>query len=62
MPRMPKTSRNSMTMRSTLMRAGMDSRRALTTVLIPSFYETALSGLSALKALKPLRKLMSPVA
>jgi len=36
----------------------MDRIRELTTVLIPSFFETTLKGLNALKALKPLMKEM----
>lgn len=36
---------------------GIDFSRELTTIFIPSFFETILSGLNALNALKPLRKL-----
>jgi len=35
-PRIPNTKRKSMTISNTLMSAGIDSRRAFTTVLIPN--------------------------
>jgi hypothetical protein len=56
---MPNTSKNSKTISNTLSSAGMDYSKEFTTVLIPSFFETTLSGLSALNALKPLMKEIS---
>lgn len=41
----------------TLKRFGIEVRSELTTIFIPSFLDTILSGLSALKALNPLKKL-----
>lgn len=61
-PRIPNTSKNNITIIRTCTRAGIDSKRAFTTVLIPSFFETTLSGRRALRARKPLKKLTSPVA
>ena len=58
-PRIPNTSKKSKMISMTLSRLGMDRRRELTTVLIPSFLLTILSGLRALSALKPLTKEMS---
>ena len=40
----------------TLSNDGKADKIALTTVFIPSFLETILSGLSALKALNPFEK------
>jgi hypothetical protein len=59
---MPNTIKKSSTISNTFKRAGIDKIRELTTVLIPSFFDTTLRGLSALSALKPLMKeiLVSP--
>jgi len=43
----------------TFIRAGIEWSSEFTTVLIPSFLLTTLSGLNALNALKPLMKDMS---
>jgi len=52
-PRIAKISIISPTISVTFISDGIADKIALTTVLIPSFLETILSGLSALKALNP---------
>lgn len=41
----------------TLNKLGMAVSNEFTTIFIPSFFDTTLSGLSALRALNPLKKL-----
>jgi len=54
---MPNTKKKSKLTSITLIKLGMEVRSEFTTIFMPSFLETILSGLNALKALNPLKKL-----
>ena len=58
-PNTPKTKKNRIEMRKTLMRFGIEASMELTINFIPSFLETSLSGRRALSALNAFRYDMS---